>query len=179
MKLFSVCLLILFTSLSPHSLDAADSEPALQEPPQSAMKTTIIGVLIATSLVSLFLIVERGIALRREAVIPGRLVEAQSVCQTQEELLALRTTSNQLPSPYGRLLSCAIHHLDLLITNNTHAKYKIMNISTIDIVVFSAYCLLILFIGLYVSREKKGKVKSAEDYFIAGKSLPWWAIGAS
>ena len=77
------------------------------------MKTTIIGVLIATSLVSLFLIVERGIALRREAVIPGRLVEAQSVCQTQEELLALRTTSNQLPSPYGRLLSCAIDHLHL------------------------------------------------------------------
>ena len=113
MKLFSVCLLILFTSLSPHSLDAADSEPALQEPPQSAMKTTIIGVLIATSLVSLFLIVERGIALRREAVIPGRLVEAQSVCQTQKELLALRTTSNQLPSPYGRLLSCAIDHLYL------------------------------------------------------------------
>ena len=54
-----------------------------------------------------------------------------------------------------------------------------MNISTTDIVVFSAYCLLILFIGLYVSRDKKGKVKSAEDYFLAGKSLPWWAIGAS
>ena len=54
-----------------------------------------------------------------------------------------------------------------------------MNISTIDIIVFSGYCLLILFIGLYVSREKKGKVKSAEDYFLAGKSLPWWAIGAS
>ena len=54
-----------------------------------------------------------------------------------------------------------------------------MNISTTDIIVFSAYCLLILFIGLYVSREKKGKVKSAEDYFLAGKSLPWWAIGAS
>ena len=57
--------------------------------------------------------------------------------------------------------------------------FKIMNISTTDIIVFSGYCLLILFIGLYVSREKKGKVKSAEDYFLAGKSLPWWAIGAS
>jgi len=54
-----------------------------------------------------------------------------------------------------------------------------MNISSLDIVVFSSYCLLILFIGLYVSREKKGKEKSAEDYFLAGKSLPWWAIGAS
>ena len=54
-----------------------------------------------------------------------------------------------------------------------------MNISNTDIIVFSGYCLLILCIGLYVSREKKGKVKSAEDYFLAGKSLPWWAIGAS
>ena len=49
----------------------------------------------------------------------------------------------------------------------------------IDIVVFVTYCLVILSIGLYVSRDKKGSVKSAEDYFLAGKSLPWWAIGAS
>ena len=54
-----------------------------------------------------------------------------------------------------------------------------MSISNLDIVVFILYCLLILFIGLYVSRDKKGKDKSAEDYFLAGKSLPWWAIGAS
>ena len=26
---------------------------------------------------------------------------------------------------------------------------------------------------------KKGETKTAEDYFLAGKSLPWWAIGAS
>ena len=32
---------------------------------------------------------------------------------------------------------------------------------------------------MYVSRQKEGKSKSAEDYFLAGKSLPWWAIGAS
>nr|MBC8298291.1 sodium/solute symporter [Pelagibacterales bacterium] len=54
-----------------------------------------------------------------------------------------------------------------------------MNLSTLDIFVFVLYCLIILFIGLYVSREKEGKAKSAEDYFLAGKSLPWWAIGAS
>ena len=54
-----------------------------------------------------------------------------------------------------------------------------MEISTIDIIVFILYALVILGIGLYVSREKKGKNKSAEDYFLAGKSLPWWAIGAS
>ncbi|MBD3617363.1 MAG: sodium/sugar symporter [Gracilimonas sp.] len=49
----------------------------------------------------------------------------------------------------------------------------------IDIAVFTAYCLLIVGIGLWVSREKEGHQKNAEDYFLAGKSLPWWAIGAS
>ncbi len=54
-----------------------------------------------------------------------------------------------------------------------------MGLSTIDSVVFIAYCALILGIGLWVSRDKGGVEKSAEDYFLAGKSLPWWAIGAS
>ncbi len=49
----------------------------------------------------------------------------------------------------------------------------------IDIFVFTAYCLLIIGIGLWVSRDKEGHQKNAEDYFLAGKSLPWWAIGAS
>ena len=49
----------------------------------------------------------------------------------------------------------------------------------IDIIVFISYCIVILSIGLYVSRDKSGSGKSAEDYFLAGKSLPWWAIGAS
>ena len=51
--------------------------------------------------------------------------------------------------------------------------------TTLDIVIFVAYCAVILFIGLWVSRDKKGHEKNAEDYFLASKSLPWWAIGAS
>lgn len=51
--------------------------------------------------------------------------------------------------------------------------------TTLDIAIFVAYCGLILFIGLWVSRDKKGHEKNAEDYFLASKSLPWWAIGAS
>ena len=51
--------------------------------------------------------------------------------------------------------------------------------ATIDIIVFASYALIILIVGLWVSRNKKGKTKSAEDYFLASKSLPWWAIGAS
>jgi SSS family solute:Na+ symporter len=54
-----------------------------------------------------------------------------------------------------------------------------MGLASLDIVVFVAYCVLILGVGLWVSRDKKGHEKSAEDYFLAGKSLPWWAIGAS
>jgi len=54
-----------------------------------------------------------------------------------------------------------------------------MDISSLDISIFIAYALLILGIGLFVSRQKKGTEKSAEDYFLASKSLPWWAIGAS
>lgn len=48
-----------------------------------------------------------------------------------------------------------------------------------DYVVFIAYAVLILGVGLWVSRDKKGHQKNAEDYFLASKSLPWWAIGAS
>jgi len=54
-----------------------------------------------------------------------------------------------------------------------------MDISSLDISIFIAYALLILGVGLFVSRQKKGTEKSAEDYFLASKSLPWWAIGAS
>ncbi|MCB0631825.1 MAG: sodium/sugar symporter [Saprospiraceae bacterium] len=50
---------------------------------------------------------------------------------------------------------------------------------TLDIIVFIGYALVIIGLGLYMSRTKKGEQKTAEDYFLAGKSLPWWAIGAS
>ncbi|RKR15141.1 SSS family solute:Na+ symporter [Maribacter vaceletii] len=48
-----------------------------------------------------------------------------------------------------------------------------------DYFIFTAYAVLILGVGLWVSRDKKGHQKNAEDYFLASKSLPWWAIGAS
>ncbi|WP_339658917.1 sodium/sugar symporter [uncultured Polaribacter sp.] len=48
-----------------------------------------------------------------------------------------------------------------------------------DYAVFIGYAILILGVGLWVSRDKKGHQKNAEDYFLASKSLPWWAIGTS
>ena len=49
----------------------------------------------------------------------------------------------------------------------------------LDYLVFAAYAILILGVGLWVSRDKDGHEKNAEDYFLASKSLPWWAIGSS
>jgi solute:Na+ symporter, SSS family len=54
-----------------------------------------------------------------------------------------------------------------------------MNFSTVDMIIFVGYCCLIVAVGLLVSREKKGHQKDSKDYFLASKSLPWWAIGAS
>ena len=54
-----------------------------------------------------------------------------------------------------------------------------MNFTYLDLTIFIAYLILIVSLGLWVSREKEGHQKNAEDYFLAGKTLPWWAIGAS
>ena len=50
---------------------------------------------------------------------------------------------------------------------------------TIDYLIFILYSVVIIGMGLYVSRTKKGEHKTADDYFLAGKTLPWWVIGAS
>ena len=49
----------------------------------------------------------------------------------------------------------------------------------IDYIIFGLYALIILSVGLWVSRGKKGVKKTTQDYFLASKSLPWWAVGAS
>jgi SSS family solute:Na+ symporter len=54
-----------------------------------------------------------------------------------------------------------------------------MLLEPLDLAVFIGYCLLIIGMGLFVSREKKGHIKNSQDYFLASKALPWWAVGAS
>ena len=54
-----------------------------------------------------------------------------------------------------------------------------MNLSQIDIAILVVYSATILLIGFYKSKSKSGETKNSKDYFLAGKSLPWWAIGAS
>jgi SSS family solute:Na+ symporter len=52
-------------------------------------------------------------------------------------------------------------------------------LETIDYIVLGAYAVGIIGIALWVSRPTAGKERDTQDYFLAGKSLPWWAIGAS
>ncbi|MDX2189919.1 MAG: sodium/solute symporter, partial [Bacteroidota bacterium] len=54
-----------------------------------------------------------------------------------------------------------------------------MNFSPIDIAVFVGYIIIIISVALYVSRRKKGEAQTTRDYFLAGNTLPWWAIGTS
>ena len=49
----------------------------------------------------------------------------------------------------------------------------------LDFAIFGIYALIILFMGIFIGKGKKGEKKNAEEYFLAGKSLPWWAIGSS
>jgi SSS family solute:Na+ symporter len=51
--------------------------------------------------------------------------------------------------------------------------------ATLDWIVFFGYAAIIVFVGLWVSRRKKGVQRTSQDYFLAGRSLPWWAIGST
>ena len=50
---------------------------------------------------------------------------------------------------------------------------------TIDYIIVGIYMLLLVSLGLFLSRTKKGEQKTANDYFLAGNKLTWWAVGAS
>ena len=54
-----------------------------------------------------------------------------------------------------------------------------MKLVTVDLIVLAIYAVGLLSLALWVSREPAGETRDTEDYFLAGKSLPWWAIGAS
>ena len=51
--------------------------------------------------------------------------------------------------------------------------------ATVDYIVVIFYILLLVGLGLFLSRTKKGEEKSSTDYFLAGNTLTWWAVGAS
>jgi solute:Na+ symporter, SSS family len=55
-----------------------------------------------------------------------------------------------------------------------------MTLHVADYIVFLAYFLSIAGFGFFISRrEIKKETQNSEDYFLAGRNLPWWAIGSS
>ena len=54
-----------------------------------------------------------------------------------------------------------------------------MQLSVLDTTIVLVYLAGVFVLAQWVSREKAGHTKDAKDYFLASKSLPWWAVGAS
>ena len=50
-----------------------------------------------------------------------------------------------------------------------------MNLTTLDLVVFVGFLAVVIAVSLWAGRRER----SAEDYFLAGRTLPWWLIGFS
>lgn len=51
-----------------------------------------------------------------------------------------------------------------------------LKLSLFDIIVFFAFIIAVISIGIYKSRQEKS---SSEGYFLAGRGLSWWLIGFS
>ena len=54
-----------------------------------------------------------------------------------------------------------------------------MKLATLDIAIVGIYAVAIFLLAQWVSREKGSHQKDAQDYFLASRALPWWAIGTS
>ncbi len=51
--------------------------------------------------------------------------------------------------------------------------------NTLDLVAFCGSALLIMGLGLWIGRREKSAGETARDFFLAGGSIPWWAVGGS
>lgn len=63
--------------------------------------------------------------------------------------------------------------------NDLLAALENNGFATVDYIVVAAYIVLLVGLGMFLSRSKKGEEKSSTDYFLAGNTLTWWAVGAS
>ena len=54
-----------------------------------------------------------------------------------------------------------------------------MALANIDLTIVAICAIALFAIAQWVSREQAGHEKDAADYFLAGRGLPWWAIGTS
>ncbi len=51
-----------------------------------------------------------------------------------------------------------------------------IHLSTVDYILIISFFAITLFIGIYVSKQSG---KSSAEYFLSGRSMPWWLLGVS
>lgn len=78
-------------------------------------------LLVLTSLVSVTFIVERGLALRRQKVVPASLETLLAECRGREDLPLLQSACEQEPSTLSRLVAGAVAHLAWPKNDNANA----------------------------------------------------------
>jgi solute:Na+ symporter, SSS family len=54
-----------------------------------------------------------------------------------------------------------------------------VKLPVLDVAIIGVYAVSIFTLAQWVSREKGAHEKTAQDYFLASRALPWWAIGTS
>jgi SSS family solute:Na+ symporter len=52
-------------------------------------------------------------------------------------------------------------------------------LSNLDYAVVAIYAVGLIALATWISRRPSGHERDANDYFLAGRALPWWAVGAS
>jgi len=97
------------------------------------METLVYIMLVATSVVGLTFIVERGLALRWKKVVPPEVESAVESCQTRNEVAVLQRVCEQHKSPLSRLLLLAIKRLNWPKEENadalqTRARHEIVKL---------------------------------------------------
>lgn len=97
------------------------------------MEIVVYILLGLTSLVGLTFVVERGIALQWNKVVPPKIEAALDSFDSLEKIGPLRRVCDQNPSPLGRLLLYSLEHLDWPKAENvdalqTRARHEIVRL---------------------------------------------------
>ena len=85
------------------------------------MDTFFILIMLLTSVAGLTFIIERGLALRWNRVIPEGVETAVDACRAPADRAMLRRVCEQHPSPLSRLLLIADQHMDVPKEDNESA----------------------------------------------------------
>ena len=92
-------------------------------------------LLLTMSVVALTYIIERGLALRWRNVVPEQVATTLNQCENENDLAALQTVCQQLPSPASRMLLAAIDQFAYSKAENiealqTRARKEIANLES-------------------------------------------------